>query len=350
MPEPDRTVRCPICDEAFDPAVAGGWCTNPDCGEWQHDGDVNRSETPIGDTDTSVPNDAALLEESTEEPSAPATSQTGELDSDTAGVETTESEPADVDTDRTDHERESTASADENAATQTDSVPADDQHGPLSDDSEEPADETATILCPDCERELDADANFCVECGADVRNVSPSEPDALDACPECGVEVDEDDSFCANCGTDLDAHRGDTIPSTDSAAVPSSTDESSDGDTTTETAVEALASQSDDGTALPDGLVLSVQGRDIDIDDGDRIGREIRAALIDAGRPEDEAVRIHREHVRFDRQPDSYYLVDLGDNPTRLNGAPLKKGDREPVQPGDELELSGVATITIRSR
>ncbi|MFB6222954.1 MAG: zinc-ribbon domain-containing protein [Haloarcula sp.] len=336
MPEPDRTVRCPICDEAFDPAVAGGWCTNPDCGEWRHDGDVNRSETPIGDTDTSVPNDAALLEESTEEPSAPATSQTGELDSDTAGVETTESEPADVDnvpadvdTDRTDHKRETTASA---------------------DDSEEPADETETILCPDCERELDAEANFCVECGADVREVSPSEPAALDACPECGVEIDDDDSFCANCGTDLDAHRSDTTPSTDSAAEPSSTDESSDDDTTTETAVEALASQSDDGTAIPDGLVLSVQGRDIDIEDGDRIGREIRAALIDAGRPENEAVRIHREHVRFDRKPDGYYLVDLGDNPTQLNGAPLKKGDREPVQPGDELELSGVATITIRGR
>jgi len=419
MPEPDRTVQCPICDADFDPAVAGGWCTNPDCGEWQYDGDIEAADAGDVTTGQGASADVELLEdtESTERlPSTPGPATNGhysesQTESRQASADESDTPVEVVPVDGVDDDQRPEASsaddvaadatdddpADANAPTdhgevdepspadhETESSPGDHEAGPptreadddegLADDGpsdgssagdaesaqndaereDEPAptdanddDEPATIDCPDCGRELDADANFCLDCGADVQDISPGGPEPLDACPACDTAVDDDASFCINCGENLDAHRNGASEtgSGDDSTADSAADGSSAGD-----AVEALSSQSADESAVPDGLVLSVAGRDIDVADGDRVGREIRAALIDAGQPEDEAVRIHREHVRFDREADGYYLVDLGDNPTRLNGTVLQKGDRERVEPGDELELSGVVTIAIRAR
>jgi len=375
MPESDRTVKCPICDEDFDPTVAGGWCTNPDCGEWQHTDDTAADS----DTDDGVPEDADLIAEGTNEATRSvgagddADTVAGHNVDDSGGDETAENgasgtgaaETGDVDSETatgrdTEDDTEDDNQAGPNAGGADGSDDKPDQSGdsdPLAEASDESpeTDDGATITCPDCDRELDADANFCVDCGADVQDITPGADGSLEACPSCDTAVDDDASFCVNCGENLDAHRGDTATTTtDSTADTSPTDTASDTSAVDETAaadnaVDTLASQSSDDATVPDKLVLSVEGRDITVEDGDRIGREIRAALLDAGRPEDEAVRIHREHVRFDRKPEGYYLVDLGDNPTRLNETPLQKGDREPIQPGDELELSGVATMTIRA-
>ncbi|MUV51140.1 zinc ribbon domain-containing protein [Haloarcula sp. CBA1122] len=379
MPESDRTVKCPICDEDFDPTVAGGWCTNPDCGEWQH---TDESAADF-DTDDAVPDDADLIPEGTDEAdptdgrpmgasdeadapdghtvdddsddgaSVDGASDTGaaEAGDETVGTaETaTEHEPeADTDAEN-ETEPKAAEEPDEDDDTSDQSSSDSDADAEVSDDTSETDDDAATISCPDCDRELDADANFCVACGADVQDITPGDDGSLDACPSCDTAVDDDASFCVNCGEDLDAHRGESDTPTADSTGSSTADETESESGATGNAVDTLASQSTDDAAVPDKLVLSVEGRDITIEDGDRIGREIRAALLDAGRPEDEAVRIHREHVRFDRQPEGYYLVDLGDNPTRLNETQLKKGDREPIQPGDELELSGVATMTIRA-
>ncbi|NLV12728.1 double zinc ribbon domain-containing protein [Haloarcula argentinensis] len=376
MPESDRTVKCPICDEDFDPTVAGGWCTNPDCGEWQH---TDESAADF-DTDDGVPDDADLIPEGTDEadptggrsmgtsdePDTPdgntgddasADDVSADAASDTGAAEA-EDETAET---ATEHEPEADAEAENgtepNTAEEPDEVddtpdkPSGDSEADAEESGETPEtdDDPATITCPDCDRELDADANFCVACGADVQDITPGDDRSLDACPSCDTAVDDDASFCVNCGEDLDAHRGESDTSTADSAGPSTADETESESATAGNAVDTLASQSTDDAAVPDKLVLSIEGRDITVEDGDRIGREIRAALLDAGRPEDEAVRIHREHVRFDRQPDGYYLVDLGDNPTRLNETQLQKGDREPIQPGDELELSGVATMTLRA-
>jgi hypothetical protein len=379
MPESDRTVKCPICDEDFDPTVAGGWCTNPDCGEWQHT-DETAAES---DTDDGVPEDADLIAEGTNEATTSDSQSVGTSDgADTLAEHTVGDSSGDgtADNGASDAGAAEAGDAGSETATGRDSeahTEDDNQAGPNagvadgsdddpaqpgdSDSRAEPSDENsetdddATITCPDCDRELDADANFCVDCGADVQDITPGADGSLEACPSCDTAVDDDASFCVNCGENLDAHRGETAASTtDSTSDTSSTDTASDTSAADETAaadnaVDTLASQSSDDATVPDKLVLSVEGRDITVEDGDRIGREIRAALLDAGRPEDEAVRIHREHVRFDRKPEGYYLVDLGDNPTRLNETPLQKGDREPIQPGDELELSGVATMTIRT-
>ena len=395
MPESDRTVKCPICDEDFDPTVAGGWCTNPDCGEWQHS-DESAADF---DTDDGVPDDADLIPEGTDEANptdgrstgagdeadAPDRLTTGDDSDDEASVDAASDtgaaeageEPVGTAETATEHGTEADAVAESgtepNAAEEpgaaddtsaqsssdpdVDAETSDDTSAQSSSDPDADAetpddtpaadDDAVTVVCPDCDCELGADANFCVACGADVQDITPGDDGSLDACPSCDTAVDDDASFCVNCGENLDAHRGEgDTPAADSAES-STADETESEPTATDNAVDTLASQSTDDATVPDKLVLSVEGRDITVADGDRIGREIRAALLDAGRPEDEAVRIHREHVRFDRQPDGYYLVDLGDNPTRLNETQLKKGDRELIQPGDELELSGVATMTI---
>ena len=377
-----QAVECPICGDEFDPTVAGGWCTNTECGEWQYtegSNEPDESETESSD-DGFVSQDADgdsdsvdLFSDSEEDESAQAdeadvddvgadldlgTDDSDADESDEAGFdadesdETEEVDDAEVDLDAVeapDVDEELDADDADDAAAETDDdvevdldaadeVDADEEpdadEALDADDADDAAAETddeadvAVVDCPDCGVELDAEANFCVECGADVSNVPAEDDSGLEECPGCGVSVEDEDNFCVNCGEDLDAHR------------ESDTDESHDD------AIDAL--ESDDPDEVPESLVLEVEGREIYVGDGDTVGREIRAALTDAGRPDDEAVRIHREHVRFVRESDSFYLLDLGDNPTQLNGKTLKKGDREPVAPGDELELSGVAAVSVQ--
>ncbi len=120
---------------------------------------------------------------------------------------------------------------------------------------------------------------------------APGDDGSLDACPSCDTAVDDDASFCVNCGEDLDAHRGGRDTSTaDSTAGSATTAETESESAATGNAVDTLASQSTDDATVPDKLVLSVEGRDVTVEDGDRIGRE-SGQRTDAGRPEDEAVR-----------------------------------------------------------
>ncbi|WP_276272341.1 zinc ribbon domain-containing protein [Haloarcula litorea] len=402
----ERTVECPLCGESFDPTTAGGWCTNPDCGEWQYTegGDETGADDP--GSDESDDDDVSLFsqpDDEEEETGDRADDQADDADDSVTASDlfSEASEPADDaepetagPTDGTGDESgdaDPSGQADEgteahdvadavagesgtDAAAVGGAEPADPDDGgettaespgepeSVTDDpggtardataaaSDEPtsggsAEETeaegrearaaATIDCPDCGEELDADANFCVQCGADVGDLEPAGP--LTECPGCGVDVDEDDNFCANCGEDLDAHRGDA----------------DDGPADTGSADETAPEQSEDtdrrDEPVPQRLRLRVEGRAITVGDGDTVGREVREALADAGRPDDEALRVHREHVEFERSDEGFYLVDRGKNPTRLNGRSLQQGDREPVGPGDEVELAGVATLSVRA-
>lgn len=434
-----EAVECPICGDEFDPTVAGGWCTNTECGEWQYtetatgdeqtadddelvssgetddDGFVSPSEMvetddedvaddaygsvedkveaeedvaddaygavdddggaaadssedmtaddaetadgvaddAYGSVDDNVADDEeddvaddayGSVEDNVEDEEGVAEDAYGSVDDDVeadADVETVADEEAD-DAETADAEGvadDAYGDVDDNVEEEEDV--ADDAYGAVEDNVEDDEEDVAedaygavdddveddaTIDCPGCDTELDADVNFCPDCGTDVSDVSPAT--SLDACPSCDADVDADDSFCVNCGEDLDAHRS------------GATEEEP------EDALDALGADDD---AVPASLVLAVEGREIPVDDGEKVGREVRAALMDAGRPEEEAVRIHREHVRFVREENSFYLLDLGDNPTKLNGQTLTKGDREPVAPGDELELSGVATVDVRA-
>jgi len=145
-----------------------------------------------------------------------------------------------------------------------------------------------------------------------VSHVEPG-PSELTECPDCGTEVDPEDSFCRNCGEDLDVHR--PAGAADAAGA---------GEVT-----------------------LSVRNREIQMSDGETLGREIRSIIIETGGDEDDAVRIHREHVRFEYENGQFHLVDLGVNPTVVNGDRLEQGDRVPVSTGDRIELSDVAQLRV---
>ena len=122
------------------------------------------------------------------------------------------------------------------------------------------------------------------------------------------------------CGEDLDAHR---------AAF--------------------AGSKSPASEEAPAELVLRARGRTLTVGDGDAVGRELRRILTETGGDEDDAVRIHREHVRFVREDGDFYLVDLGDNPTAVDGERLGKGSRAPIGPGDTVTLSDVVTVEVEA-
>jgi hypothetical protein len=369
MPESTSTlVECPVCEEEFDPTAAGGWCTNSECGEWRHEaadlptGGTNEtageaaekspeasvSEESIGDGDESAADPTPAIQRVSDASDEADDQAPGE--DDTAGAVPAEDE-ADAASTVTDGEVDSGQAIEADAA------------------DEEPAAGEGTdaeITCPGCGETLAAEVNFCPSCGEDVSAVNPGEDepdDELTSCPACDAEVGPDASFCPSCGEGLDAHRESDVLT----ACPSCGDDVDPGDGfcascgadlaehredgATESPTDAAAvddeAQADAGEDAPDSLVLETRGNELTVGDGDTVGRELRRIVTDSGGDESEAVRIHREHVRFVRDDGHFHVVDLGRNPTHLNDESLQQGDREPVGPGDDLTLSNVITLAI---
>ena len=332
---PNSPVDCPVCEAEFDPAAAGGWCTNSECGEWRYDS----------------PDPAAADGEDD------ARSDTPETEADDEGTSTTPETETVEDGDAGSQTSEGGDATDTGAAT------TDDGSVDIGADSSAETGAISEIDCPSCGETLGADANFCPSCGEDVSEVDPEADDeVLTECPDCGVAIDSEDSFCASCGTDLDAHRESTeltdcpgcgadIGSEDSFCVSCGEDLDAHREPTEDTTAPAVTGADDSGeagTPVPDSLVLGVRGERLTVSDGDTVGRELRRIVTETGGTESDAVRIHREHVRFERETDGFYLVALGRNPTALNGTPMDEGDREPLGSGDELTLSGVVTLAVR--
>jgi len=466
------TVDCPVCGEQFDPAAAGGWCTNPDCGEWRHDieddaGPVGEPEDDASGTRPSTEAQTAGTgpsspeaegtdspgaegdftrggsgnlsgDESPDDRDAPDDESTGDTEDDDGTVDPLGSSPseeaagpaADADDedgdDADDDEWGAFEPVDSTDEGETGSDDADDTvdgsgtgppaeadpdaeseavasaEGELDLGEEEPADEPTgaeteeeaeeqvaapeqsdaaadlgpeggseaddgpeppeALACPACDAEVTADAQFCPECGTDVSHL-PETDEARQACPDCGAEVSEDDSFCASCGADLSdtGSEPEHDPLTECPECGADVDgddvycascgeelEPHRGD---DVAGGSTGGAEDAGTGeaepAPEVLALSARGREVRVADGDAVGRQVRRIIIDTDGDEDEAVRVHREHVRFVREDGQFYVVDLGDNPTVVNGEHMEKGDREPIGPGDELGLSGVVTLSV---
>ena len=73
--------------------------------------------------------------------------------------------------------------------------------------------------CPECDRPLPRDAQFCSGCGLEL--------DALE-CPDCGRELAADAQFCSGCGHELEDDSSETAPETEAGSAPP--DEPSDED------------------------------------------------------------------------------------------------------------------------
>lgn len=97
---------------------------------------------------------------------------------------------------------------------------------------------------------------------------------------------------------------------------------------------------------VPDRLALSYGDQRIVVRDGDTVDEEIRAMLRAAGEGE-HAKWIDDRHLHFIGDEHGFTLVVDGENPTRLNGERLRPGDRDRVYPGDDIELSGVVTLSV---
>ncbi len=95
-------------------------------------------------------------------------------------------------------------------------------------------------------------------------------------------------------------------------------------------------------------VVFDVMGQEIRANPGDTVGREVRTAMVEGGAPDDDAVYVHREHVRVEREGDSFYLVRLGQNSLKVNGSPVGQHERAAVESGDEVSFSEVVTASVR--
>lgn len=94
-------------------------------------------------------------------------------------------------------------------------------------------------------------------------------------------------------------------------------------------------------------LMIQERDRELIVGDGDILEQEVQPAVTEAGGDGHEAAWIRREYVRFVRENGQFYVVDLGGTSTYLNDRRLRTDRREAIDPGDELDLSGVATLRV---
>lgn len=95
-------------------------------------------------------------------------------------------------------------------------------------------------------------------------------------------------------------------------------------------------------------LVLEVLDREVRVREGTTVGGEIRTAMVEAGMPTEDALYIHRKHVRIDFSDGDFFLTRLGENSLEVNGEGVDKGDRVRLADGDEVEFSGLVTAHVR--
>lgn len=100
----------------------------------------------------------------------------------------------------------------------------------------------------------------------------------------------------------------------------------------------------------PDDLVLGVMGREITVTDGETVGREVRNAMVEAGAPEEDAVYVHRKHIRLEVDEEGFFLTRLGENSLTVNGRTVEKGSQVRIEDGDEIGFSEVVTATVSIR
>jgi hypothetical protein len=278
-------VDCPVCETTFDPIAAGGWCTNPECGEWRYERatDGSGSDSDVAD------------EASSDDSGSDASAVVEEMFKSSSHDPGPDPEPP------------------------VDEEPRAENRASKQDAGEELS--AATVDCPACGEGVAPGDSFCASCGTSL-----AQSESRAECPSCGAAVEPADSYCSGCGEHLDPHRSGGASASASAG-----------------ATESAAGLTQEA---PAALSLKTRGRELTVSDGDTVGRRVRRIVSDTS-DDEAAVRVHREHVRFIRENGQFHVVDLGDNPTRVNEYQLTKGDRRPIGPGDELGLSGVVTLSV---
>lgn len=380
---PDEAT-CAICGRHFDPTKNQGWCQNPSCGEWQHPAFPLEGGPQNKTTAGKTPPDSG-----DSDPTKICPDCGNEVRADANFCENC-ANPLD-DTEPTQPE------------------PPEDDTGALQcpdcgfDLSDIPRDELS--ICPVCmynvtpllEEEDEttepdrAELTECPNCGEDL---SPIPTDLRTVCPGCRIDLDE----ALEADTEPPEPSPAEPPDQDQPPAPEETQTSQDpvpietadviepgygprleeagvttigelrqadpDDLATKTGIStrrikgwiedtkadtAPATSSPEATAVVEEpeLVLDVLGHEITVTDGQTIGSEIRSAMVDAGASEEDAVYVHRKHVRIDAVDGEFYLTRLGENPLEVNGHPVDKGSRVQIEDGDEINFSDVVDVTV---
>lgn len=381
---PDEAT-CAICGRHFDPSETRGWCPNPSCGEWQHPSFP--VEADAGETGDAA--DAGAETESAEREPTKTCPECGNEVPETANFCNNCANPLD-----------DVAASEQGDGSEATGLKCPDCGFDLSDI---PTDQLST--CPVCMYDVtpvlegeDADAggddptrSRCPNCGEDLRHV-PS--DERTVCPGCRTDLEDGGPEARG----AEPQRPDPEPSTDAATegepietvdaiatgyeprlreagVTTESDllAADPDDLSTRTGISArrirswieetggdadaaLDPSGDDGGGTtevrrsPDELVLEVMGREVSVTDGQTVGAEVRSAMVEAGASKQDAVYVHRKHVRIDAADGEFYLTRLGENSLEFNGRSVQKGERVSIADGDEVTFSGVVTATVSVR
>jgi hypothetical protein len=126
----------------------------------------------------------------------------------------------------------------------------------------------------------------------------------------------------------------------------STTDSQETGDNST--ASETAESPARGRGPVPDHLALGYEHQRVVVGDGDTVDEKIRAMLRAAGEAE-HTKWIDDGQLQFVRDEHGFTLVAGGEGLTRLNGERLRPGERIRVYPGDEIDLSGVVTLSVEA-
>lgn len=308
------SVECPECGESFDPKTQGGWCTNPECGNYKWEPDEPDQE-PADETETN------------QEPA----DETGDEENQVVCPSCNETVP----------DKKFCLSCGD---------PLDVDEGPDKGEGEDEADE---LTCPQCGEEVEEGWAACVNCGESLEDETEDEEPAetTPTCPQCGKEVKEDWAACINCGEDLsDVGGGDTGSETaePDTTDPATTDPDSTDPADAGTADAGTADDTANDGAPPENVVLEVGGSEVKVENGDLVGRKVRTAHVQAGGDEEQARFISREHALVEREGDDFYIVNKHRNGLEVNGEEVAVDDRKPLSEGDHVTLGGVATATVR--
>lgn len=394
---PDEAT-CAICGRHFDPSETRGWCPNPSCGEWQH------PSFPIDATTRETePGGEAELDASESEPTKTCPDCGNEVRPDANFCKHCAYA-------FDDEERPQPDSTPDEESGGEDELPCPDCGFDLSDIPRDQLsicpvcmyDVTPMLEGGDAETEAAREElTTCPNCGEDL---SPIPSELRTVCPGCRIDLEEALEGGAEPGApptpdepaEPDSTTVDEPPEPESA--PASGDEEAVPETApiesvgaiepgygprleevgVETLGDLLRADPDDVSAKTgisarriEGwieesgaepaepvheptefvdekeLVLEVMGREVSVVDGQTVGSEVRSAMVEAGASEEDAVYVHRKHVRIDAAEGEFFLTRLGENNLEVNGQPVEKGDRVPIGDGDEINFSDVVDVTV---
>lgn len=299
-------VDCPECGKDFDPSAAGGWCTNPECGEYRHE-----TETSDESTETQDEGDATGGSTDSGTVECPQCNQTvpDQNFCKECGAEIGDNTADSSSTNEQNRPNSQSSTSDVGDSSGTDAGhPTADAEAQSSETSESPS-----------VSESSGTADGDDKSSGDGSAEKIEQDDSLDTCPNCGEDVEENWSACPFCEENLEQHRTDT----------------------------AEAESTTQNDPVPDTVIVEVGGSEIVSEDGDGIGSEVRTAYVANGGDSDEAQLISREHVRFVREDDRFSMINKGTNETKLNGELLDDDEKRELSEGDEIDFAGATTGTV---